>query len=170
VTTVAAGLALTMARTSDTSVLLVDANPKQTTGDGVFKTLPSTSMVDVRHEGADGRTTVIQPNLYILSATAVGEHEPSTHTMKRMEELIDHLRRSDYDVVVLDLPPVIEKGARLRFLSRLDGVNLVVAAETVHIEVIQRAKDLLQKAGVKFQGIIFNKRKLYVPRWIYRKV
>ncbi|MND87111.1 hypothetical protein D3C80_791030 [compost metagenome] len=52
----------------------------------------------------------------------------------------------------------------------VDGVVLVVRAEDTRWEAAQAAAQRLTQAGAKMIGSVFNARKYYMPKWLYRNL
>ena len=77
-----------------------------------------------------------------------------------MEEL-----KSDFALVVFDLPPAGDCHAPLRLAELLDGVLLVVAAGSATRQKIRRTRDLLAHAHVRLAGAVFNQGANVVARW-----
>ena len=72
-----------------------------------------------------------------------------------------------FSFVVFDLPSLEATEAGLRLASMLSGVVLVVESERVRREVARRAKQLLSHANVPLLGGVLNKRRVYLPGWLY---
>ena len=68
---------------------------------------------------------------------------------------------------MLDLPSIGEGVSSIRIASKTDGVILVVEAERVKREVVMRIKSKLDKFGANIFGVVLNKRKYYIPKWLY---
>jgi protein-tyrosine kinase len=49
-------------------------------------------------------------------------------------------------------------------------VVLVVEAEKTKWPVIQDVKEKLISHGGNILGIVFNKRRYYIPRWLYNRI
>jgi protein-tyrosine kinase len=75
-----------------------------------------------------------------------------------------------YDLVVIDSPPLSTSAAGLAFCRRADGVVLVLEAERTRGPVAERAKEQIQKNGGNILGVVFNKRKFYIPKSIYKRL
>jgi len=43
-----------------------------------------------------------------------------------------------------------------------------VEAERSRWEVVQRTKELLVKSNANVLGVVINKRRFYIPKWLYR--
>jgi protein-tyrosine kinase len=78
--------------------------------------------------------------------------------------------REQFDYVILDGPP-LPKFSELRVIcSKVDGVVLVVKAGETRREVALRAKKELEDAGANILGVVINRRKYYIPEWIYKRL
>ena len=62
-------------------------------------------------------------------------------------------------LTIFDLPPVRQVSCANRLSAALDGVVLVVEAESVSWEAALRVKEILHRAGAKIVGAILNKRR-----------
>ena len=65
-------------------------------------------------------------------------------------------------MVNFDEPKVIGK--------KVDGVILVSQAGKSRQRVAFRAKSELEATGANILGVVLNRRKHYIPEWIYRKL
>jgi Mrp family chromosome partitioning ATPase len=45
-----------------------------------------------------------------------------------------------------------------------------VEAEHTRIQSAQRAKDLLERAGVRVTGVVLANRREHIPRWLYQRL
>jgi Mrp family chromosome partitioning ATPase len=52
----------------------------------------------------------------------------------------------------------------------VDGVVLVVEADRTKRDQIQRAQRTIEMANGNLLGLVLNKRRYVVPRWLYRKL
>jgi protein-tyrosine kinase len=81
----------------------------------------------------------------------------------------DSLREA-FDLIVIDSPPLSASAAGLAFCRRADGVVLVLEADRTRGPVAENAKDQILKNGGNILGIVFNKRKFYIPKSIYKRL
>ncbi|MBK4997766.1 CpsD/CapB family tyrosine-protein kinase [Pseudomonas sp. S31] len=79
-----------------------------------------------------------------------------------LQQLSDH-----YRFVVIDGEAVYASADSLVIGTLVDGVILVVCAEETRWEVAQAAAQRLTQAGARLIGSVFNKRKYYMPKWLY---
>jgi capsular exopolysaccharide synthesis family protein len=78
--------------------------------------------------------------------------------------------RERFDFVIFDSPPV-PIFSEFRILCRkVDGVVLVIDAMRTRKQAALRAKKEMQDAGARILGVIINKRKYYIPNWIYKSL
>ncbi|MDD1015615.1 CpsD/CapB family tyrosine-protein kinase [Pseudomonas rubra] len=82
-----------------------------------------------------------------------------------LKHMSDH-----YRFVVVDGEAVYASADSLIISPLVDGVILVVRAEETRWEVAQAAKQRLDQAGAKLIGSVFNKRKYYMPKWLYNNL
>ncbi|MCY1404272.1 putative tyrosine-protein kinase YveL [compost metagenome] len=77
---------------------------------------------------------------------------------------------SQYRFVVIDSDAVYAANDTLVMGTLVDGVVLVVRAEDTRWEAAQAAAQRLTQAGAKMIGSVFNARKYYMPKWLYRNL
>ncbi len=78
--------------------------------------------------------------------------------------------RDSYDYVVLDAPPVHGSPECRVLCAKVDGVVLVIESGKTTRSVALSAKKQLEDAGGKLLGVILNKKKNYIPEFIYRLI
>ncbi len=76
--------------------------------------------------------------------------------------------RASADVVLVDCEPFARSAQVLHVRGVVDGVLLVVESERTRREVIGRMLESLQRAQVPIAGVLVNKRRRYIPSFIYR--
>jgi Mrp family chromosome partitioning ATPase len=85
------------------------------------------------------------------------------------QDSIDNLR-SNFDYVLIDCPSLKISGDVLGIASLVNGVFLVVEANRTQAYQVIHAERQIQAAGGIIYGHILNKRKYFIPRWIYRRL
>ena len=78
--------------------------------------------------------------------------------------------RQRYRMTVLDTPSLEESPGTLVFSRACDAVVLVLEAEKTPAEVAEATIDAIERGGGKVIGLIFNKRRFHMPRWLYRRL
>ena len=83
-----------------------------------------------------------------------------------MHELLQYPRHH-YDFVIIDAAASSDGFALAR---HVDGVILVVEAEYTRWPVVQNFKDRLVSSGANILGVVLNKRRYYIPSFLYHRV
>lgn len=95
-------------------------------------------------------------NLYMTFAGPVPPNPSELLGNQKFKELIEKARE-EFDLVIIDTPPlgsVIDSA----IISKLcDGVVLVIAAGGISYRFAQKVKDQLSKAGCHILGVVLNK-------------
>ena len=86
----------------------------------------------------------------------------------RMHELLQHLRRH-YNLVVIDAPAATVSSDSFALARHVDGVILIAEADYTRWPVVQHLKDRLIKSGGTILGVVLNKRRYYIPSFLYKR-
>ncbi len=78
--------------------------------------------------------------------------------------------RERFDLILIDSPPASLSGDGLALSAKVDGIVLVVEAEKTRWPVAVSVKDRINRSGGKILGIVLNKRRLYIPEWVYKRL
>jgi protein-tyrosine kinase len=78
--------------------------------------------------------------------------------------------RERFDHVVIDAPPLQGYPESIVLSRKADGVILVVDAGRTKRRAGLWAKQQIDDAGGKILGVVLNKRKFYIPNWLYRYI
>lgn len=74
-----------------------------------------------------------------------------------------------FDLVIVDYPQeMLTNGAVMT--SKVDGVIIVVEAEKTRWQVASNLKERIIKNGGNILGVVFNKRRHYIPQFIYDRL
>jgi Mrp family chromosome partitioning ATPase len=160
--------ALIAARTTDSRVLLVDADRTQFTTAMYFNCSTDLGIFDqIQAENPIEESLVTTPdNTQLQIGVLCGQRSPPL-SRKGMPLLYEQFR-AKYDVTIIDCPAVFSDRYFELSPEAADGVVLVVQAERNRPEIIRQAQSLIQDAGGKFIGAILNRRRTYIPDFIYR--
>jgi Mrp family chromosome partitioning ATPase len=75
-----------------------------------------------------------------------------------------------FDLILIDSPPATTSTDGLAISSKVDGVILVVEAEKTRWPVAENVRDRIKRSGGNILGIVLNKRRYYIPEWIYKRL
>ena len=85
------------------------------------------------------------------------------------DELWEQLRQR-FEYVLIDSPPVTTSSDGLAIVRKVDGVIFVVEAEKTRWPVAVAAKEKILNHGGNILGMVFNKRRYYIPEFIYKRM
>ena len=179
VTTVAASLAAGLAGDRrDDKVLLMDLNLRAPGVHKLFDFLPAPGIVDAvldfekRMEYFRASPLRLVPNLHVMTAGNIDLIETNSSEILEHENLGKFLRelKGFYNTVIIDCAPTIPFSDAVSLAPVIDGTILVVDAQTTRWEVAAKARDHLMFADANVLGVVLNKRKLVIPKAIYRRL
>jgi Mrp family chromosome partitioning ATPase len=75
-----------------------------------------------------------------------------------------------FDYTLIDCPSIKDSYEAAMLAPGVDGVVLVVEADRTKRDQIQRAQQTIEMANGNLLGLVLNKRRYVVPRWLYRKL
>ena len=75
-----------------------------------------------------------------------------------------------FDIALVDSPPPTTGHDAVVVTRGVDGVILVVEAERTRWPVVENAKNMILGNGGTILGMIFNKRRNYIPEFIYTRL
>jgi Mrp family chromosome partitioning ATPase len=78
--------------------------------------------------------------------------------------------REGHDFIVLDGPPIYGSAECRILCNRVDGVVLVIEAGKTRRHAAASAKDQVEKAGGRLLGVVINRRRYYIPEFIYKRL
>ncbi|MEO0034120.1 MAG: hypothetical protein RLZZ501_143 [Pseudomonadota bacterium] len=76
--------------------------------------------------------------------------------------------RATVGLTVIDAPPVFGSFDGRAVSTTADKVVVVIEAENTRVPIAQELIGRLNGQGADIAGIVFNKRRVYIPRFIYR--
>jgi Mrp family chromosome partitioning ATPase len=167
-TTVAAQLALAVARDGRARVLLVDAHARRAAL-SVEAAEPGPDAKEAKRSRAEtdmDREAVSRVLVLPLPEEFRG---PGGIPAQAMRQLLDSAEPV-FDWIIVDGPPVLESPDAAPLSALVDGVVLVVQAGRTKRPVIARSVELLRKAGARVLGTVLNRRRLEIPGFIYRRI
>jgi protein-tyrosine kinase len=160
---VAHGYSQVAIQAADRRVLLVDASEP-----GPHETVPQKTISEtiVAGERVTETAQLLGGGLYHNLLMRHGTQERTASLLK--EERYWRSLVSEFDEVVIDTPAVTESQLGLVISSLVDGVVVVVEAEETQKSQVRHLVDDLRTFRARLLGTVFNKRRYYLPRWMYR--
>jgi len=171
VTTVSTNLAACLAKQRDVEVLLIDGN---TASDSLERRLAQGKIAGMMRMPGDTSPSTwpiqqISSNFSVLSS-AKAKKKTDIDTFYSSANGCIERAKERFQFVVLDCPPIRRMFSSLHVFELVDGVILVVEAEKVRREVIEKEVSMLKNAGAKILGVVLNKRRFPIPKFLYRRL
>ncbi|HXH82886.1 MAG TPA: CpsD/CapB family tyrosine-protein kinase [Candidatus Tectomicrobia bacterium] len=170
-TTVATRLASTLAAKTDARVLLVDANLRRPCLDRVFG-LPAGPGLRQALNGsgpAVREQPTASPNLFVLTAGHDLRDAGDVLDSHDVERLLAHLRPR-FDHIIVDTAPLLDFPDAYALARNVDAVVLVVEAERTPVDTARRIAQDLRHLGTQRIGVVLNRQRDYIPRFLRRLV
>ncbi|MBI4341869.1 MAG: CpsD/CapB family tyrosine-protein kinase [Candidatus Omnitrophica bacterium] len=165
-TVTAINLALTLSRQENLKVVLVDADMRK---GSIHKWLGLTdrseglSTVLARGGELNGElVTLKDPNLTILPTGPYPEHPAELLESSHMKRLLATLK-TQFDVVIIDAPPVLPVADPGILAAHADGVLLVVRAGRTQRKTVTQAQALLDQMKANVLGCVLTHVEYYLP-------
>jgi protein-tyrosine kinase len=169
---VAREFALTLASEGEVATVLVDLNLREPSTAESFRVPRDPGFVDLILSElplSQCLRSTETPRLSVLPAGRPVASPARVLADPRVEQTIAELRRR-FGFVVIDMSPIVPFSEGAQFSRVADGVVLVVRSGRTKRELVQRALDLLGDAGARVLGTVLNRRRFYVPRFIYERL
>jgi protein-tyrosine kinase len=172
VSTIVRDFARMAAARLDKSVLIMDAahhNPSQHL---FFDIKGGAGWKDIMGKGESVDKACHQSgNTKLFLAPISPQHALTPHVYDHpaatgfLEEL-----KNKYDFILIDASPAITSPDSIAISRFADGVVLVVEAERTRRQVVESVKNKIARNGGNIIGVVFNKRKYYIPEFIYKRL
>lgn len=142
-------------------VLLIDADMRKPTihkNFGLENNAGITSILSRKATVEEVINDTSIDNLSILTCGPLPPNPTELLTSKALENLLNKVYE-EYDVIILDTPPVLAV-ADAQILSKYaDGVILVVSSGRTEKEKVKKAKHILESSNANLIGVVLNNKK-----------
>jgi len=169
--TVSRELAIALSRSPTNNILLIDGTSGKSNQAGHFDTKFVESLWSTAR-GAPIRTvrlTLPRGGAVDLAGLLIDDADDAEVDLRLLPQLFNRLRNV-FNVIIVDCPPVLSAAGYVSASALADSCLLVVEADRTRVPVVRRAMEEIEAAGGKLQGVVLNKRKHYIPSWIYRRL
>jgi len=106
-------------------------------------------------------------SLFVTPVSRASVPAYQTFDSPKMLTFLEELRKR-FDLVLIDSSPANTSPDGLGLSQKVDGIVLVVEAEKTRWPVVESVKERITRSGGKILGIVFNKRRYHIPKWLYR--
>ena len=143
---------------ADTRVCLVDSDLRRPTLHRIFGLGNARGLTSALLEGAPfsalAQPTAI-PKLFVLTSGPLPPNPAELVGSNKMREALE-AAGAEYEMVLLDSPPIVSVADAIALSAVTDGVVLVVQAGKVPHEVIRRAAAQIESVKGRILGVVMN--------------
>jgi capsular exopolysaccharide synthesis family protein len=154
---------------SGKKVLLVEADMRLGSLDKHFSTTPIVTFSQVLAEGKNIRSAIVYSDELgadVIFGGKASESVVSNLSMASIQNAFTELK-TEYDVIVVDLPPVLATSESRLLLKATDIHLLVVAADIRTKQDVESVLHDLALIDVNIDGFIFNRMQMDMQRYNY---
>ncbi len=172
VSTVAVALALSMAAAARRGVLVVEADRRGPAPAAWRDPAPAPGLPELMAGAAGPDEAVLAssvPRLFFLERGAGRLDLSHAHTQARWGQLLGELARA-FDWVVVDGGSFEASPDTALMAASVGAVVLVAEAERTPVALVQQTAARLQAAGARLAGVVLNRRRRHVPRFVARRL
>ncbi|WP_158735733.1 CpsD/CapB family tyrosine-protein kinase [Alteribacillus sp. YIM 98480] len=166
--TTVANLGITMAQQGK-STLIVDADLRKPTVHYTFRTMNTHGVTNVLTHQSRFSEVVQETevdNLHIVPSGPIPPNPAELLSAKKMEQIFVEAKQ-EFDVILLDAPPVLPVTDSQVLAANCDGSILVIKSGQTDKQAGLKAKELLEKAGASILGTVLNQRKALQQQYYY---
>lgn len=143
---------------SNKKTLILDCDLRKPSMHKVFNTERVPGLIDYLTGNASKEEIVKQSEIKNLFAIPSGTIPPNPAEMldsKEMRKFLLELR-DEFDLVIVDSPPIVAVADAEILSSMVDGTLLVVSSETTEVELMRRSVELIRRENTQFLGTVLN--------------
>jgi protein-tyrosine kinase len=174
--TIARELAKVASLRLEKNVLLIDLDRSRPehhvythfkTGSSIVERSPGAGVAATQDSNEHALHQVEESSLYVMPLFKRTMMTPRTLESAKDGAFWEPLKER-FDLIIVDSPPVMLFPDGPAIVSKVDGVILVVEAEKTKWQIALNVKEKIIKSGGTIIGTVFNKRKYYIPEFIYK--
>ena len=156
-TTVAVNLAGSFAH-SKKKVLLIDCDLRKPSVHKLFNRDKTPGLIDYLVGNSKLDEVLIKSEIPNLSFILSGTIPPNPAEMLDSQEMRNFLKklRDQFDLIIIDSPPVIAVTDSEILTSMVDGTILIVSSENTEIDMMERSVELIRRENTQFLGTVLN--------------
>jgi protein-tyrosine kinase len=155
------------------SVLLLDADRQNPTQHFFCNVSPEFCLDDVIQNGADDPEKALYrvgaSNLFVSLISRNPASAGNIFDSSALDRVWDALRMR-FDFILIDSPPATTSPDGFAIFRKADGVVIVVEADKTRWPVVESVREKIVQHGGRLLGVVLNKRKFYIPDFVYKRL
>lgn len=157
---------------SNMKVLLIDCDLRKGRQNKIFdikeeKGLSNLLLDDIKNYKKYVHKTEVD-NLFVLPGGIVPPNPSELLASDKNQDLLNLLKK-EYDLIILDCPPVNAVADALVLATLADEVVIVSAYKKTPMDLLVTTKKLLENSGAKIAGVVVNQMKQNKNKYYYNK-
>ncbi len=156
--TLASQLAISLARSTNQEILLIDADLRSPVQHRLFETSNQVGLADVVHDVEDWASAIFDtriPNLHIMPA-GISHAKPASFFVNNSWERLLAQVRPRFRTIIVDCPPVLSASESLAICKACTRTLLCVLRDISRADSLHRAHAQLTAAKVRVMGCVFG--------------
>ncbi len=155
------------------SVLLLDADRHNPTQHFFCNVSPEHCLDDVVQAGSEDPAKALYQvgtsNLFVSLISRNSNSASNVFDCEGIDRVWEALR-ARFDVILIDSPPATMSPEGFGIFKKADGVVIVVEADRTRWPVVEAVKEKVFQHGGNILGVVLNKRRYYIPDFLYRRL
>lgn len=164
----ASHFALVLAQHLVKRVLLVDGDLRRPVQHAVYQVPRVPGFAELLTGGALQAARTPLPNFDVLAAGNGVQDASLILSVPRVTAAIEACK-AEYDLVILDSPPVVPVSDPLQYVEAVDGVIYILMAGRTPQDVVIRGVEILRGVGAHILGVVANNLSEVLPYYYDRK-
>lgn len=167
VSTVAANLSKAIGNRQAGKVIVIDANTAYPSLHKMLGVGLSPGLTDVIRTRSAKDVLKQTYNIGVIPAGQDEECLTDEIMWERFKNLLSECKKR-YAVTIIDIPSLEQGTIASKISTACDGLIMVIESEKLRLEVARNWCKQLDARNVKTIGAVLNKRRFYIPKWIYK--
>jgi len=159
---IAANISLAF-KMSGMSIMLIDFNLRRPSLHNFFDVPNDKGLTNVLTEEIELKEVVVHTGLEGLYLLPSGQIPPDPSKLvesRRLKDIINKLKE-EFDIVIMDSPPIIPVNDPIVLGAIADGTIYVIESGRVNLSMIEHTIGIIERAGINLIGIVMNKFKVH---------
>jgi len=159
---IAANISLAF-KMSGMSIMLIDFNLRRPSLHNFFDVPNDKGLTNVLTEEIELKEVVVHTGLEGLYLLPSGQIPPDPSKLvesRRLKDIINKLKE-EFDIVIMDSPPIIPVNDPIVLGAIADGIIYVIESGRVNLSMIEHTIGIIERAGINLIGIVMNKFKVH---------
>lgn len=168
----AINMAFALTINANSRVLLVDGNPRSPVLHRLFNVEKDPGLINLCQDPSLAESVIRETrykNLYLVPFGSSHAGRPNLVKGNWLKE-INNRFLEQFDYLIFDGNSLFGSSDSVMIASNFDGIVIVVEAENTKWGVVQSVIEKMSAANVQVVGTVLNKRKYYIPRFLYGKI